>query len=632
MGIYESVCPANAKDMITKFGTPPFLQKINRSYPIFTANDLDSFFFLFFDNMSSLLGIIAAMMEIGNIITDCWGSYCHADPGPLGTSTMGEYLGKWEDMIFFKCMPGIAFALCFGNLWYAWMAFKLAGYEERTDVTALPYGINTAAGFLSAYSVMLPLGFQYAYSEPTAEKWAEKCWQGVATATFVGGLFEISGAWIGPFLPHWFARAALFCPLFCIGFVWLGMVPFIDVMREPIIGAIPLAMVFIGFYSNNGKGVGPFGIPYTDRFQFVFIVGIGTILMWAGCGKHMASTEELWDALEMRAERYGGKNQMGAFTSLGGFSDVDKFIGIMLPVALVSFIETMENVELASTIGDSYNMREAMIVDGLGTCIGAMFGAPLPTTVYIGHTRHKARGATAGYSILNAVVYFILLMSGLFPIIYSFVDPISVGCSLIAVGLLICQNVIEHSHPRHIPALCLGLTFVIADPWNFDIRAVDTSYCTRSTARSLGLKNMWPGGGIMCSLMLTAILCDITDSKYRRASVMCLISMLFSLFGIMHGNNVYKPDGEAMIAGTNAGEGQLTIATIDEDTKLNEGWRFVVMYTIMFVWLALHGVVQAIKPSWIPAPIAGNGWDDDSKDPTISGYKGSKSVGETAAA
>ena len=37
---------------------------------------------------------------------------------------------------------------------------------------------------------------------------------------------------------------------------------------------------------------------------------------------------------------------------------------IVFPVALASFIETIENVALASVEGDSYNVKEAMIADG----------------------------------------------------------------------------------------------------------------------------------------------------------------------------------------------------------------------------------------------------------------------------
>ena len=51
------------------------------------------------------------------------------------------------------------------------------------------------------------------------------------------------------------------------------------------------------------------------------------------------------------------------------------------------------------------------------------------------------------------------------------------------------------------------------------MRAPDTSYCTRSSARMLGLKNMWPGGGLMCCLMVTQIICDMIDSKFVKGSI-----------------------------------------------------------------------------------------------------------------
>jgi len=604
------------------WGNPPFCQKINRKYPIFTSRDIDSFFFLFFDNLASLLGILGAMMDIIAIILNCWGPYCHA--GLVKTVggvnyTNGDYITAWEDMIFLKCVPGIAFALTFGNFWYAWMAFKLAGYENRTDVTALPYGINTPAGFLAAFSVMLPLGFKYmGDSTLTPPMYVEKAWKGACTATFIGGLFEVIGAWIGPAMPYFFARAAIWTPIACVGFVWLGFVPFIAVMKEPIIGAIPLAITFIGFFSNGGLGTGFFGLPKTSAFQFVFIVFFGCLFMWTGCGKFDPAPSVMWATVESRAARYAGKNQMGAFVTLEGFVDAATIVSIVFPVAIQSFVETMENVELAAVKGDKYNMKEAMMVDGLGTCFGALFGAPLPTTVYIGHTRHKLRQATGGYCMLNAVVYLILCLSGLLPVIYSLVDPVSVGCSLIAVGLFIMQDTFEQSVTRHVPAIAIGLMFVIADPWNFDLRDVTTAYCTRTGSRALGLKNMWPGGGILCSLFVTQILCDIIDSKFMRGSIFAFISMLFSLFGLMHGNNVIRPDGTTMTAGVDAGEGELTIA-IKDAANLNEGWRFCIFYAIIGAYLFGHGVVQKLKPDWIQPPVPGNGWPNDADDPVLNG-------------
>ena len=55
-------------------------------------------------------------------------------------------------------------------------------------------------------------------------------------------------------------------------------------------------------------------------------------------------------------------------------------------------------------------MAETMLVDGAGTCIGALFGSFYSTTVYIGHPIHKALGAKRGYSLFNGILYFLLLL------------------------------------------------------------------------------------------------------------------------------------------------------------------------------------------------------------------------------
>ena len=41
-------------------------------------------------------------------------------------------------------------------------------YHDRLDMTALPYGINTPAGFLTVYMVMLPICFKCVPCRPNA--------------------------------------------------------------------------------------------------------------------------------------------------------------------------------------------------------------------------------------------------------------------------------------------------------------------------------------------------------------------------------------------------------------------------------------------------------------------------------
>ena len=56
-----------------------------------------------------------------------------------------------------------------------------------------------------------------------------------------------------------------------------------------------------------------------------------------------------------------------------------------------------------------------MVVDGIGTLIGAILGSPFGTIVYIGIPVHKRVGARTGYSLMNGCVYLILCLSGVIP-------------------------------------------------------------------------------------------------------------------------------------------------------------------------------------------------------------------------
>merc|ERR1719454_1337170 len=197
-----------------------------------------------------------------------------------------------------------------------------------------------------------------------------------------------------------------------------------------------------------------------------------------------------------------------------------------------------------------------MIADGMGSCCGALFGSIVPTTCYIGHSRHKAIGATAGYSLLNGMVYFVVCLSGLLPVIAALVDECAVATSLVIVGLMIVQDAVELTHPRHVPAFCCGLFFWIADPWFFDMRSDDTK---------------------LCSLVTTQILCDLTDGKFLKCGLFCVVATFLSLFGLMHGNNPVEGDGSILHFGT-SGEGELTVSFMDGDNykvafnSIAQGW------------------------------------------------------------
>ena len=91
--------------------------------------DIDGFFGLAIDNLVQLLLIDALCRGV---------------------------LGFPADLVYGRILPGAAISILVGNLAYALQAKRLAAQTGRTDVCALPYGINTVSLFAHVFLVMLP--------------------------------------------------------------------------------------------------------------------------------------------------------------------------------------------------------------------------------------------------------------------------------------------------------------------------------------------------------------------------------------------------------------------------------------------------------------------------------------------
>lgn len=546
-------------------GKVPFLQKMNPDYPWFRKGDVESLPMLFLDNLSTLVGVIGAMSG--------------AIPAIWGNAIPDEFKAAYVKMVYEKVCPGVGFSLVFGNLWYGWMARKLAGYEERTDVTAIPYGINTPVGFAVAFGIFLPLGFKFAFEDGmTADKFADKIWHAAAMGCFVSGLLEMLGAFTGNFVRKNLSKAAIYAPIASVGWVWLAMSPLTKFGKEPIIAILPLGIVFLGFFANEGKGV------YGKVPAAILVIVIGIIFKWAGFGKYNDDASIMWENVQA-ADEYIGKIGTIPFVMFQGLPDIGIIMPILAPFALQSFIETMELVEAACAVGDHYPMMEAMLVDGMGTSFGALWGSVLPTTAYIGHTRHKQVNAGCGYSIANGLIYFVVMLTGLFPCIFALVDDVSIGCILIAVGLLISQQAFQYTVPRHYPALAVGIMFVIYDYCRLD-----------SSDTRVEIINLAAGGGILCSFIVTQIIADLIDVRLERALIYTSVACLFSVIGIMHGNN---PVGPEWLTEDKNDLAELTLA-IKEDPSAafpqgNEGFRFAIGYGMLAVFIAIHIGLQKAK-------------------------------------
>src|SRR5678815_3846167 len=61
-----------------------------------------------------------------------------------------------ETLVYTRMFPGTALGVMFGDLVYTWLAFRLARKEGRSDVTAMPLGLDAPSTIGMAFTVLGP--------------------------------------------------------------------------------------------------------------------------------------------------------------------------------------------------------------------------------------------------------------------------------------------------------------------------------------------------------------------------------------------------------------------------------------------------------------------------------------------
>ena len=125
----------------------------------FVRGDIDGFFGLALDNLVQLLLIDTLCRFV---------------------------LGFPPELVYGRVLPGAAVSILVGNLFYAFQARRLAERTGRSDVCALPYGINTVSLIAHVFLVMLPAkALATAAGAPDP---ARVAWQAGLVATLSSGI------------------------------------------------------------------------------------------------------------------------------------------------------------------------------------------------------------------------------------------------------------------------------------------------------------------------------------------------------------------------------------------------------------------------------------------------------------
>lgn len=420
-------------------------------------------------------------------------------------------MGFPASIVFGKVIPGAAVAVMAGNLYYAHMAKRLAQKEGRTDVTALSYGISTPVMFVFLFGVLTPA--LALTGDP------ELAWKIAVAAAFLSGLVEALVSLVGNKIRNHLPRAALLGALAGVALTFVAGEMLFNTFSVPVVGLVALAIIIVGFI---GKIAMPFRIPTS-----LFAIIIGTILAFAlgyqspGTIAEGLSHVGFYPLLPSLAVFDGMSYLFGSLIGL---------LAVLIPITIYNAIETMNNVDAMEAEGDAYPVGECQAVDGIGAMLGAVFGGPFPTTVYIATVGSKQMGAGRGYSILNAVVFGIAAVSGVIAALAAVIPLAAIAPILVFVGMSMIVTTFQSNDKKYYPAVALAMLPYLA---NYLMTRFNNSAGEVVAGISEGIVPLGQGA-MFTAILLGAMTVTVIDKNFKLASLFALIAACLSFVGFMH--------------------------------------------------------------------------------------------------
>jgi AGZA family xanthine/uracil permease-like MFS transporter len=428
--------------------------------------------------------------------------------------------------VFGVILPALGVQLLIGNVYYTYLARRLARRDGRDDVCAMPYGPSVPHMFIVVFVIMLPI---YLKTQSPLVAWAA----GLAWC-FIIGLIVLLGAFVGPWIRRFTPQAAMLGTLAGVSIAFISMRPAAQ-MFEALWIALPVMMIIlIGFFTDLKL---PGNIPVGLAALLV-----GTAIGWIGGYMSVpdvaAAAQDV--AVSLPTADFG---RLGA-----GLADVAPLLATAIPLGIYNFTEGMTNVESASVAGDSYNLRAVLLADGAGAVVGSVLGCPFPPAVYIGHPGWKAAGGRTTYSLASGVAVALMCFLGLFSLLGALLPMPAIVPILLYIGLLIGAQAFRETPARHAVAVVFAIIPNIAS-WASG-QMDDALSAAGTTADKVGedaLTNaglvyhgtaLLGGGAILAGLVLGSITAFVIDKRFFAAAAYSFAGAVLGFIGLIHAQSV----------------------------------------------------------------------------------------------
>ncbi len=444
--------------------------------------------------------------------------------------------GLPRQFVLTRMIPGTGVGVLVGDLIYTVMAFRLARRTGRTDVTAMPLGLDTPSTFGAVLFIIGP-SYQAALKrglEPEAA--ATHAWFIGIAMLLASGVFKVlcapMSAWVRRMVP----RAGLLGSLAAIALVLISFLPMLDIAAQPVAGMVALGLMLA---------------TLTARWEFPkrFPGAMGAVVVgclvyysihWLGWGGGVGAEGER-PSMALRAVLPVPVEAWWKWF-VGSWREAVGYLPMAIPLALATVVGGIDCTESAAAAGDDYPTRQIIAVEGFATILGALFGGVIQTTPFIGHPAYKAMGARAAYTLATALFVGAAGIFGFFDWIFFIIPKPVIFPILIFIGLEITSQSFQATPPRHYPAVAMAcipaLAYLASLALNRLLPEMGQTFTQLRPDLQQWIQTVMivAGGGtfIVTSLLWSTALAHLIDGRIRPTAATLLLGAVFSWFGIIH--------------------------------------------------------------------------------------------------
>ena len=491
------------------------------------AGDVNAFFGLMLDNVMNLVILAGILIFV---------------------------FGFPEDLVYRRMFPGTALGVMFGDLVYTWMAFRLAKREGRSDVTAMPLGLDAPSTIGMAFTVLGPAYLAAKARMPEHEA-ALSAWHVGMACMILIGLFKVGMSFVGGAVQRTMPGAVLLGSLAGIGIALMGVLQLGDILLEPVVGMISLTIIF---YALIARVRLPFNAPGVLA-SVVVGAAVYYLMRTLGVLQHPLPPPTLSFPIGFPLPTLGFIEGMPVALT--------QYIPMAIPFAILTVVGGINVTESARLAGDDYRTRDILLTEAIATLIAGVCGGVSQSTPYIGHPAYKAMGGRAAYTLACALFVGLGGMLGYIPLMAKILPLACLAPILIFVAYDIVAQSFHATPPSHAAAVCFAIFPSVAQLLRITLdKANSTGLFLRSAlepavvaeqakiplgfADNFGVFVMLANGFILTAMLWGAFLAFLIDHRFAASATTLAICSALSFFGVIHSvlptGGIYLPWNAAL--------------------------------------------------------------------------------------